>query len=70
MAWAGSNAGPCQAGDHGSEIVSAIETVFELREVARHMLTADGAVGADDGGLDIAEGRIDPPECRDWNRAC
>ena len=60
--WRGSDGGPAEAGDHGGEIVSAVEAVFELGEVARHMLLADGAVGAGDGGLDVAQGGIDPLE--------
>jgi hypothetical protein len=31
-------------------------------EVARGMLAVDGTVGSCDGGLDVAEGRVDPFE--------
>src|SRR3954471_16906774 len=34
----GPHAGPAQARDHGGEIVSPVEAVFELGEVARDML--------------------------------
>jgi hypothetical protein len=49
-------------GDHRSEIVSPVEAVLELGEVARHMFTADGAIGANNGGFDIAQSRA--RECR------
>ena len=41
--------GPCETGDHGGEIVSPIEAVLELGEVARYVLGADGPIGAGDG---------------------
>ena len=50
------DAGPGQAGDHGREIVAAVEAVFELGEVSWHVFGADGPVGAGDGGLDVAKG--------------
>ena len=53
-----------EAESYGGEIVSSIETVFEFGEVARHMLTVDGAVGSGDGGLDVAKGGVDPFEGR------
>src|ERR1700693_5562902 len=64
----GPDAGPCQAGDHRSEIVSSVEAVLELGEVARHMFTADGAIGANNGGFDIAQSRVDPLESRSADR--
>jgi hypothetical protein len=67
--WRGPDAGPCQTRDHGGEIISSVEAVFELGEVAGHMLTADGAVGSNNGRLDIAQGRIDPFESRCADRA-
>src|SRR3954462_4097855 len=60
----GPHAGPAQARDYGGEIVSPVEAVFELGEVARDMLAVDGAVGANNGGLDIAERGVDPLEGR------
>ena len=66
--WRGSHDGRCQARDHCGEIVSPVEAVFEFGEVARDMLAADGAVGSDNCGLDIAEGGIDPAEGRDSSR--
>src|SRR3954454_17707815 len=64
----GPHAGPAQARDHGGEIVSPVEAVFELGEVARDMLAVDGAVGANNGGLDIAERGVDPLEGRHARR--
>ena len=58
----GSNAGPGQAGDHGREIVAAIEAVFELGEVSWDVFGADGPVGAGDGSLDVAKSGVDPFE--------
>ena len=58
----GSDAGPGQAWDHGCEIVAPVEAVFELGEVAGHVFCADRAVGSGDGGLDVAEGGVDPFE--------
>ena len=43
---------------HGGEIVASVEAVLEFGEVARHVLFADGAVGAGDGALDVAEGGV------------
>jgi hypothetical protein len=50
-----SDAGPCEARDHGGEIVTAVEAVFELGEVSGDVLGADGAIGPGEGGLDVAE---------------
>src|ERR1700739_2482865 len=54
--------GPCETGDHGGEIVSPIEAVLELGEVARYVVGADGPIGAGDRRLDIAERRVGPLE--------
>ena len=58
----GSDAGPGQAGDHGREVVAPVEAIFELGEVSWHVFGADGPVGADDGGLDVAKSGVDPFE--------
>ena len=67
----GSDGGPSEARDHGGQIVSSVETVFEFGEVARDVLAVDGTVGACDGGLDVAEGGVDPFEgwrpSRSWS---
>ncbi len=56
--------GPSEAWDHAGEVVTAIEAVFELGKVSGHVLAADRPVGADDGGFDIAQCRVDPFERR------
>ena len=61
MAWVWFG-GPCEARDHGGQIVSSVEAVFEFGEVARDMLAVDGAVGSCDGGLDVAQRGVDPFE--------
>src|SRR5215510_10748139 len=48
--------------EHASQIMTAIETVAELSEVARQMLEADRVVGSMQGVLDIAQHGIDPFE--------
>ena len=53
---------PRQARDHGSGVVAAVEAVFDLGEVAGHVLCADRVVGSRDGGLDVAECGVDPFE--------
>ena len=58
----GSDGGPSEARDHGGQIVSSVEAVFEFGEVARNMLAVDGTVGPCDGGLDVAERGVDPFE--------
>src|SRR5664280_3804722 len=58
------NTGPCEARDHGGEIISSIEAIFELCEVSRHVFGVDGAVSSGDCRLDVAEGGVDPLECR------
>ena len=60
----GPRAGPAEAGDHGGEIVSLVEAVFELGKVARDMPAVDGAAGASGRNLDVAERGIDPLEGR------
>src|ERR1700722_3646150 len=60
----GADPGPNEAWYHGCEIVSPVEAVFELGEVARYMLAADGTVGSDDRRLDVTQCRIDPFEGR------
>src|SRR5665648_143519 len=60
--WRCSDGGPPEAGHHGGEIVAPIEAVFELGQVAGDVFLADGAVCAGDGGLDVAERRVDPLE--------
>ena len=52
----GSDCDIAEAWHHGGEIVSAVEAVLELGEIAGYMLVADGAVSASDGALDVAEG--------------
>ena len=65
---------PCETGDHGGEIVSPVEAVVELIEVARHMLTADRPISAGDRRLDVAEGCVGPLEggrtSRDGSAPC
>src|SRR6201984_3886403 len=60
----GSDCDIAEARHHGGEIVSAVEAVLELGEVAGCMLVVDGAVSASDGALDVAEGSVDPLEGR------
>src|SRR5712691_1646798 len=60
----GSHAGPAQAREHGNEIISSVEAVFELGEVTWNMLTVDRPVGADNRGLDVAQRGVDPLEGR------
>jgi hypothetical protein len=60
--WCGPDGGPSEAVDHGGQIVSSVEAVFEFCEVAWDMLAVDGAVGPCDGALDVAERGVDPFE--------
>src|SRR3954469_21252844 len=62
--WRRADGNPCEARDHGREVVSPIEAIFELGEVTRHVLLVDRAVGTDDGGLDVAQRYVDPLEGR------
>ena len=56
--WRSSNCDVAEPRHHSSEIISPVEPVFEFGEVAWYMLGADGAVGASDGALDVAEGLL------------
>src|SRR5271170_2392941 len=60
--WRRPHTGPREARDHRSEIVSTIEAVLEFGEVTRHVLAADGPIGAGDRRLDVAESGVDPFE--------
>ena len=60
----GADPGPNEAWYHGCEIVSPVEAVFELGEVAWDVLAVDGPAGADNRGLDVAQRGIDPFEGR------
>ena len=51
----GADTGPEKPRHHGGKIVSPIEAVFELREIARHMLLVDRPVSPNNGSLDVAE---------------
>ena len=54
--------GPAETGDHGRQIVAAIEAVLELGEVTRHVFVADGVEGAGQTGLEVAEQGVGPLE--------
>ena len=54
--------GPAEAWEHGRQIVTTAEAVFELGEQAWRMLLADLAGGAGDRALDVAEHRAHPLE--------
>lgn len=56
-AYGGSDGCPSEARDHGGQIVSLVETVFEFGAVARDMLAVIRAVNTCDGG---------PAEVRRW----
>src|SRR5512132_2537723 len=60
--WRGADGGATETGHHGGEIVAPIEAVREFGQVARDVFLADGPVGGGDGGLDVAERRVDPLE--------
>src|SRR5512134_547110 len=60
--WRSSDGGPAEAGHHGGEIVAPVEAVRELGQIAGDVLLADGPVGGGNGGLDVAERRVDPPK--------
>ena len=62
--WWGTEGGPGQARQHGGEVVSAVEAVLELGEVAWHVLLMDRPMGSHQGRLDVAEGGVDPLERR------
>ena len=50
------------------EIVPAIETIFELREISGDVFFSHRSVCPDEGGFDIAQGGIDPFESRGASR--
>ena len=50
------------------EIVSAIESIFELREISRDVFFLHGSVGSHEGGFDIAQRGVDPFESRGASR--
>src|SRR3954468_5481696 len=54
--------GPAEAGDHGGQIVAAVEAVLELGEIARDVLVADGVEGAGQTGLEVAQQGVGPLE--------
>src|ERR1700677_4167111 len=60
----GSHGRPREPRHHGGKIVSSVETILELGQITRHVLLFDRAVGSNDGGLDIAQRRVDPSERR------
>ena len=66
--WLGLDAGGSETRDHGFEIEPSIEAVFELSEIAWHVLAADGAVGSGERGLDVAQRSVDPFEGRGMDR--
>ena len=60
--------GPAEVGDHGGEIVAAVEAVLELGQIARHVLVTDGVEGAGQapsswrrGGLPEGRGSVMRP---------
>src|SRR5512144_2051929 len=58
----GADGSPAEAWEHGGEVVAAVEAVLELGQIARDVLVADRAIGADDRRLDVAQRGIDPLE--------
>ena len=54
--------GPAETGDHGGQIVAAVEAVLELGQIARDVLVADGVEGAGQTGLEVAEQGVGPLE--------
>src|SRR3954466_5077286 len=54
--------GPTEAGDHGRQIVAAVEAVLELGQIARDVFVADGVEGAGQTGLEVAEQGVGPLE--------
>src|SRR3712207_9478113 len=53
---------PSEALDDAVELKAAVEAAGEAGEVRRRVLRAEVVVGAGDCGLDVAGGRVDPPE--------
>ena len=58
----GSVGDPPKKLDDGGKIVSAVEEIFEFREIARHMLFAHGSICSNQSGLYVAEDDVDPFE--------
>ena len=50
------------------EMISAIESIFELREISRDVFFSYGAGGPHEGGFDVAQCGIDPFESRGASR--
>ncbi len=48
--------------NHGGEVVSAVEAIFELREITWNMLGTYGSIGSNQSRLDVAQRRVDPVE--------
>src|SRR5512132_4379567 len=61
----GAHGSPAEPGEHGGQIVAAVEAVLELGQIARDVLVADRPIGADDRRLDVAESGVDPLEGED-----
>src|SRR5215213_10933335 len=53
-----------EAWDQAGELEAAVEAPGEAAEIAAGVVRADMAVGAGDGGLDVAESGVDPFEWR------
>src|SRR3954454_3742867 len=51
-----------------ARVISPVEAIVEFREIARHMLLVDRPGGPHDGGLDVAERRVDALEAGDASR--
>ncbi len=50
------------------QIVSAIELIFELREISSDVFFVHGSAGPDEGGFEMAQRGIDPFESRGSGR--
>jgi hypothetical protein len=64
----GVNGGPAEAGDRSGQIVAAVETILELRKIARNVLFMDGIVGLGQAGFQIAEQGVGFHEGRVFDR--
>ena len=51
-----------KARDQAGELEAAVEAPGEAGEIAAGMVGADAAIGAGDGGLDVAQRGVDPLE--------
>src|SRR3954449_7985760 len=51
---------PAETGDHGGQIVAAVEAVLELGEITRDVFVADGVEGAGQAGLEVAQQGVGP----------